>query len=55
MSLVENVKKYKKEILTVTALMIFMPLIEVLVKIIFTYGNIVGTFIRNVIENGVCF
>lgn len=54
MQLVENVKKYKKIIL-VGILLIGMPLIEVLIKIIFTYGNYVGTFIRNVSEGGICF
>jgi len=55
MQLITNVKKYKKEVLTLILIVFCMPLIEVLTKIIFTYGNIVGTFIRNVLENGICF
>ncbi len=55
MQLVDNIKKNKKTIIGLTLLVICMPLIEVLIKIIFTYGTYVGTFIRNIAENGTCF
>lgn len=55
MQLIESAKKYRKEIIGLSLLAICMPLIEVLIKIIFTYGTYVGTFIRNISENGVCF
>lgn len=52
---IQNLKKYKKTILLTILVILSMPLIETLIKIIFTYGTYMGTFIRNISENGVCF
>lgn len=55
MSALESVKKHKKTIILTTLLLISMPLLEILTKIIFTYGTYIGTFIRNISEQGACF
>lgn len=55
MSALDNIRKYKKSIVTVTLLLILMPIIGVLTKILFTYGTYIGTLIRNISENGACF
>jgi len=55
LGIIQNIKKHRKDIALVTLLLISMPLIEILIKIIFTYGTYVGTFIRNISESGVCF
>lgn len=55
MSALDNIKKYKKNIIIGTLLVILMPIMGVLMKIIFTYGNYIGTLIRSISENGVCF
>ena len=52
---IQNLKKYKKAILLTILIILSIPLIETLIKIIFTYGTYVGTFIRNISENGMCF
>ena len=51
----QSLKKYKKAILLIILVIFSMPLIEILIKIIFTYGTYIGTFIRNISENGACF
>lgn len=55
MQILDKIKKYKNDILLLSLLIISMPLIEILIKIIFTYGTYVGSFIRNIVENGACF
>lgn len=52
---IQNLKKYKKTILLTILVIFSIPLIGTLIDIIFTYGNYIGTFIRNISENGVCF
>ena len=51
----KSLKKYQKNILLGIVYLLSMPIIGVLIEIIFTYGNYVGTFIRNISENGMCF
>lgn len=55
MPILETVKKYKKEVIGITLFMIAMPITEILIKIIFTYGTYIGTFIRSIGEGGACF
>jgi len=52
---IQNLKKYIKNVLLAILVILSMPLIGTLIKIIFTYGTYIGTFIRNISENGVCF
>lgn len=52
---IQNLKKYSKTILLTILVILSMPLIGTLIKIIFTYGTYVGSFIRNISESGVCF
>lgn len=55
MQILDKIKKYKNDILLLSLLIISMTLIEILIKIIFTYGTYVGSFIRNIVESGACF
>lgn len=48
-------KKNYKDILLVASVMILMPVISLITEIIYHYGTYVGTFIRNIVENGACF
>lgn len=48
------IKENYKKILLVILLILLLPVIEVVIKIITTYGNIVGTYARQIIENGIC-
>jgi hypothetical protein len=56
MSTVINIcKKYKTEIAVICVLLlipIIEPIFEVLVEILFTTGNVVGTWVRKVSEIG---
>ena len=52
---IENAKKYKNAILLTLCTLLTLPLVGTIIKIIFTYGTFVGTFIRNIAENGACF
>lgn len=49
------IKENYKTILAILVTIICLPLINTVVQIIFTYGTYVGTFVRNIVENGACF
>ena len=55
MQLVEYAKKYKNALLMLVVLILTLPIMGTLIEIIFTYGTYIGTFIRNISENGICF
>jgi len=55
MQLVEYAKKYKNVLLMLVVLVLILPIMGILTEIIFTYGTYIGTFIRNISENGICF
>lgn len=55
MPILGTIKKYKKEVIGLALFVIAMPIIEILIKIIFTYGTYIGTFIRSISEGGACF
>lgn len=49
------IKKDKvKEVLIVLAVILSIPLIGVITNVIFTYGNYVGTYARQIVEEGMC-
>ncbi|MEG2010802.1 MAG: hypothetical protein RRY22_01910 [Bacilli bacterium] len=54
-TLIENLKKNYKTILIVISCIIMLPIINLIIEMIFTYGQYIGTFIRNIVENGACF
>jgi len=47
-------KKHKNKILIILLLPFIMVLISLVLNIIFTSGTILGTYIRNIEENGIC-
>lgn len=41
-------------VLIVLICILFLPIFEVLIKIIFSYGNLVGTYARYISEGKIC-
>lgn len=55
---VNFLKKYKTELSVVLVLLlipIIEPIFEVVVKTLFTYGTVVGTWVRTISSGGICF
>lgn len=50
-----NLKKYQQMLLLGFLFLISLPIVTTFVQILFTCGNYVGTIIRMIGENGVCF
>ena len=48
------IKKHKYKMLIILLLPFIMALISLVLNIIFTSGTILGTYIRNIEENGIC-
>ena len=48
-------KENYKNIIIVACTVIMLPVISLITEIIYHYGTYVGTFIRNIVENGACF
>lgn len=55
-TLINKIKENKiiKVILCLLIIIMFMPLLEILIKVIFSYGTLIGTFSRYIIEWMVC-
>lgn len=49
------IKKHYKVIIAVMLGLVLLPLMPIVIEIIFKTGNIVGTLVRQVGTNGLCF
>ncbi|MGE5456199.1 MAG: hypothetical protein ACM3O4_03755 [Ignavibacteriales bacterium] len=58
MSILDYIKKNKKNIITITVIMLtpfILPLLTTLIEIIYHYGTYVGTFARSISTGNGCF
>lgn len=54
-NIVSGIKTNYKLVISVIISILLLPVIVTLTKIIFEYGNYIGTLIRYFVEKGVCF
>jgi hypothetical protein len=54
-TIINYVKKNTKNIIIIITALLMLPLVGFLTETIYHLGTICGTYIRMLIENGVCF
>jgi len=47
-------KKYLLPTILIVLAPLYIPLLEVIIKIIFTLGGTVGTYVRTILDTGIC-
>ena len=54
-SIINYVKKNNRNIIIIITALFILPIIGLSVEMLYHIGTICGTYIRTIIENGVCF
>ena len=54
-SIINYVKKNNRNIIIIITALFILPIIGLSVEMLYNIGTIGGTYIRTIIENGVCF
>jgi hypothetical protein len=54
-SIINYVKKNNRNIIIIITALFILPIIGLSVEMLYNIGTICGTYIRTIIENGVCF